>query len=358
MKDKQDAVRGSLIGGAAGDALGYTVEFVGEDYIFGTYGKQGITEYEWNARTNEAIISDDTQMTLFTAVGMLCAKNIGESAACIEQSYFDWLATQYYTYEEGKNLQVCNAWLRNIPALYSPRAPGNTCLAALKYRLTNGKKVQSYIADVINNSKGCGGVMRVAPIGLYYHDASCEEVAVLAAEAAAITHNHPLGYLPAAALAHIIHQILYRPSASLKEMTQKAMEALPVCFPQEPCVEVMNALMQKAIVLAENSDTDLNNIHQLGQGWVGEEALAIALYACLRYEHDFSKALIVSVNHKGDSDSTGAIAGNIIGALVGYEAIEEKWKQHLELKDVILEIADDIVRYDDDKTLDRSPKYS
>ena len=77
-----------------------------------------------------------------------------------------------------------------------------------------------------------------------------------------------------------------------------------------------------------------------GEGWVAEEALVIAIYCCLRYPDDFSKCLIVSVNHKGDSDSTGAIAGNIIGAYLGYDEIEEKWKEDLELSDVILGVAD------------------
>ena len=57
---------------------------------------------------------------------------------------------------------------------------------------------------------------------------------------------------------------------------------------------------------------------------------------------DHSAGIIASVNHKGDSDSTGAVTGNILGALLGYEAIEEKWKKDLELSDVILEMADDL----------------
>ena len=92
----------------------------------------------------------------------------------------------------------------------------------------------------------------------------------------------------------------------------------------------------------ENDAGDLENIHALGEGWVAEETMAIAIYCALKYQHDFSKAIIVSVNHKGDSDSTGAVTGNILGALVGYEAIEDKWKKNLELHDVILEMADDL----------------
>ncbi|MBR5057195.1 MAG: ADP-ribosylglycohydrolase family protein, partial [Clostridiales bacterium] len=62
----------------------------------------------------------------------------------------------------------------------------------------------------------------------------------------------------------------------------------------------------------------------------------------LRHSDDFSSAIIAAVNHSGDSDSTGSITGNIVGALLGYDAIDEKWKKDLELKDTILEIADDL----------------
>ena len=66
------------------------------------------------------------------------------------------------------------------------------------------------------------------------------------------------------------------------------------------------------------------------------------MYCALRYQNNFSGGIITAVNHRGDSDTTGAVAGNILGALAGYEAIDEKWKRDLELKEVILEIADDL----------------
>ena len=88
--------------------------------------------------------------------------------------------------------------------------------------------------------------------------------------------------------------------------------------------------------------SDLDAIHQLGEGWVAEETLAIAVFCALRYDNNFVKAIKCSVNHNGDSDSTGAVTGNILGAYIGYEAIPQKYKENLELLNVILTIADDL----------------
>ena len=100
--------------------------------------------------------------------------------------------------------------------------------------------------------------------------------------------------------------------------------------------------MNLAVILSENSDDDLSNIHRLGEGWIAEETLAIALYCSLKYQDNFSRAITVSVNHKGDSDSTGAVTGNIIGALLGYDEIEPDWIEDLELVDVIERMADEL----------------
>ena len=97
-------------------------------------------------------------------------------------------------------------------------------------------------------------------------------------------------------------------------------------------------------MLASNTRPDLENIESIGGGWTGEEALAIALYCAVRHFDNFEQALIAAVNHAGDSDSTGAITGNILGAAVGYDAIPQKFKDDLELHDVILHMADDIYR--------------
>ncbi|MGN1223887.1 MAG: ADP-ribosylglycohydrolase family protein, partial [Ruminococcus sp.] len=69
---------------------------------------------------------------------------------------------------------------------------------------------------------------------------------------------------------------------------------------------------------------------------------AIAVYCALKYENDFDKALRTAMNHNGDSDSTGAVCGNILGAYLGYNAIPQKYKENLEIHDVIIKMADDL----------------
>jgi ADP-ribosyl-[dinitrogen reductase] hydrolase len=77
-------------------------------------------------------------------------------------------------------------------------------------------------------------------------------------------------------------------------------------------------------------------------GDVGETALSIAVYSALATD-DLNAALLVSINHDGDSDSTGAVCGNIVGALYGEDAIEPTWLAQLELREVVEAMAADVL---------------
>ncbi len=353
-----DRIRGSLVGGAIGDALGYAVEFLQEDQIFRKYGSEGITEYD--LVNGKALISDDTQMTLFTANGILVGDTRlsmrgigGDPKAYVPNAYLDWLKTQEsdinsVNHHERYTEKGGYSWLLDVPELYVRRAPGNTCLSALEIRAKEGY-VNSFINSPINRSKGCGGIMRIAPLALKYRSGEnfygdIEQIDMEAAELSAITHSHSLGYMPSAVVSHIISRILCSyDEMSLKDMVLEARDSVSKLFAGDKNLPVLVDIINRAVRLSEEADADdLDNIHALGEGWVAEETLGIALYCALKYQNDFSKAMITAVNHKGDSDSTGAVTGNILGALVGYTAIDSKWKKNLELLDVILEVADDL----------------
>ncbi len=341
MKDI-DKYRGCLIGGAVGDALGYAVEFMEDSYIFQKYGERGITEY--SLVNGVAPISDDTQMTLFTANGLLLGTTqgitrgiMGTYPSYIALCYKDWLKTQ--AAEEFGFDHPEYAWLNNIPEMNHSREPGRTCISYLMHDNLGST------SDPRNNSKGCGGVMRVAPIGLYFEGKRCtvDEIDMIGAEAAALTHGHELGYIPAAMLVHIIHLLAHNTDVSVLAAVLDAKKAVSHLFPHAEHLCEMLELADKAIRLAAEDEVDeLNAIRELGEGWVAEETLAIAIYCALKYEHNFEKAIIASVNHSGDSDSTGAVTGNILGAHLGMRAIPEKFLTNLELRDTIIEIADDL----------------
>ncbi|MBQ9931549.1 MAG: ADP-ribosylglycohydrolase family protein [Firmicutes bacterium] len=354
MKSKQDKFRGSMIGGAAGDALGYAVEFMTLDAIRGKYGEKGITNYELDPKTGKALISDDTQMTLFTANGVLLADTfflmhgVGSNPVnWIQKAYYDWLTIQMEDYELGHNMPRYSygggySWLLDVPELYSRRAPGGTCISAIREILLNDR-CDDPLENPINDSKGCGGIMRVAPFGMFYPVDMDVKFIRDAGAVAAITHGHPLGYMPAAVLAYIVSKLIWSEAETpLKSVVLEAKNAVCETFSGTACVDDLRAIIDRAVELSENGDSDEINIRRLGEGWVAEETLAIAIYCSLRYEHDFSGGIIAAVNHDGDSDSTGAVTGNILGAICGYEGMDPKWKENLELHDVILEMADDL----------------
>ena len=358
-KKQLDKIRGSLIGGAVGDALGYPIEFINSyEGIKKRYGDNGITRpdtTQWwlldEENSGKAWISDDTQMTLFTACGLLNAKAQGKALKyAICEAYLEWYNTQI-----GKRSgRRKDCWIGELPELNNRRAPGNTCITALQ-SILRGK-------DPYNNSKGCGGIMRTAPVALYgavWRDtpegaplegriSNIKDVDMLAADAAEITHQHPLGWLSSALEAHVIYRILQKDSPTVddfKAYLSEGYDTLLSLYPNEGAsISQLRALTDKALGLVDSPASDVDNIEAIGEGWVAEETLAIAVYCAVKYFDNFEKAIIASVNHKGDSDSTGAVTGNILGAVVGYDAIPEFFKTNLELHDVILHVADDLWR--------------
>ena len=185
--------------------------------------------------------------------------------------------------------------------------------------------------------------MRVAPIGLYFTGKGLtpEEIDIIGAKTAALTHGHELGYIPAAMLAHIIWRIT-ESGTTILDAVKDAMGMMPVIFPEAKHMDDLLALIRKAVALSKEDRNNLDAIRQLGEGWVAEETLAIGVYCALKYSDDFQKGIVAAVNHDGDSDSTGAVAGNILGAFLGFDAIPQKYLDRLELKNVILEIAEDL----------------
>ncbi|MBO5002000.1 MAG: ADP-ribosylglycohydrolase family protein, partial [Prevotella sp.] len=358
-----DSIRGCLMAGAAGDALGYEVEFVRRRAILSRFGEQGITTFALDGN-GKALISDDTQMTLFTANGMLMGLTRGYMRGIggrpekyVDGAYLDW----YYTQTGRKKEILINdfhyTWLRDLPEMAHRRAPGNTCLQACE-SMFRGK-------PVLNNSKGCGGIMRVAPMALL--DAgyasrsencySIEELAEAGGEIAECTHKHPLGFLPASLLTVLLYKVVpMTPEQVCEEIDGIVADTVNILDhiykgKYEYDKRYLKELTNKAVLLAHSNLSDADAIRLLGEGWVAEEAWVIALFCAIRHIDSVEDAIIASVNHDGDSDSTGSICGNIMGAIYGYEHIKNRnifcpkgkqLEETLELSDIILALADDL----------------
>lgn len=309
-------ILGCIIGGAIGDGFGYEIEFSDLAAIRAHFGAGGIREPQFHEE--RLIVSDDTQMTLFTAEGlsrgMKAASTIEVIVAEIRAAYLDWLLTQGLSWQDWRP----KGRLSKFPVLRHRRAPGNTCLSALRAG-GNGS-----IANPVNHSKGCGGAMRTAPIGLItaWSVETCFDVG---ARASAITHGHPSGYWSGGAMAAIVRGL--SGGASLED----AAETAAVISAASSRGEETAAAIRKALDLARgNRRAHEDAIRELGAGWVGEEALAIGLYAAL-VGGSFAETLAIAANHSGDSDSTASIAGQIYGTQRGVEEMPNDWVRRLDV---------------------------
>ncbi len=310
MPGRKSRMIGCLLGGAIGDAMGYPVEFMRFSDITRYFGKAGVRDL-----SASTLISDDTQMTLFTAEGLLNAsQNKRSLVKSVYQSYLRWYYTQCGVKMPGVGYE---GGLLNEAEIFATRAPGTTCLSSL----SSGR--MGTISDPINHSRGCGGVMRVAPCAVFPHafDLGCR--------IAAITHGHLGGYISAGALSQLLQKLYY--GQSLLDAVNDLIEEIDWI---EDAESTRDAL-QHAVDLAAEGRPCAPTVRELGEGWVGEEALAIAVYSALSFPTDYAQAVRLAVNHDGDSDSTGAICGNIMGMLLGAGDIPVEWRDSVELCQVI-----------------------
>jgi ADP-ribosylglycohydrolase len=364
MKMMMERIHGCLLGGAVGDALGAPAEFLSMDEIRRRYGPEGITGYVefWSS---QGAFTDDTQMTLFTAEGLIAAGAPGrgvrsamEAGASVHRSYLRWLLTQGQEPVWGRARTTeaslkAEGWLIKEKGLWARRGPGMTCLGALR----SGRSGST--ADPINVSKGCGGVMRVAPVGLWCRNP--EEAFRTGCEVAAVTHGNAGGYLPAGFLASIIADL--KRGEGLEESIQRAIALLKTWDGHGECLGAVEQAVRAAAAGSGKPNEGSSAAHASeepravriskeveklcgksggpapGGGWTGEEALSIALYCSLSFSDDFRRGVLAAVNHDGDSDSTGAITGNILGAKLGKDAIPREWITGLDQAAVVERMA-------------------
>lgn len=305
--DITDRIWGGFLGGVIGDALGEPVEFLSKEERLQRWGPTGVQGFVYPDGMGR--FTDDTQMTLFTAEALILHAKTGESLLiALHKAYLRWLATQKLPSRIPPDTYCNEGFLLDQPVLYRRMGPGRTCLRALMAATDLGM-------PVVNDSKGCGGLMRVAPIGfwaaLHPDQWDIRRIFTVASQSAQLTHGHPCGYLTAGFFAVLIRQVtLGRP---LDDAVTETLQFLEKLGESGAPIRQFVLLAQE---LAAKSLPWERAVQELGAGWVAEEILAIAVYLGLTAP-DFRTGIIQAANHPGDADSVGAVAGQLLGAMRG-----------------------------------------
>lgn len=317
----------SLIGGAIGDSLGAEIEFLSLDMIRQQY-PGGITDLSPHECLRSAI-TDDTQMTLFMVEGIIRAYVRGtRKGICHPPSVVHHALLRWYRTQGGKpQVKTDDIGLIADRRLWARRAPGLTCLSALA-------ESQRFGALARNDSKGCGTIMRVAPVALMVPR---DQVRSMAIETSALTHGHPTGQLAAAAWAEMLADV-----AAGAKLEETAATTAEIYARLDGGDETARAIRK---ALDAPRDRAPETVESLGGGWTAEEALSIALYACLA-GRSFDDGLQIAVLHGGDSDSTGAIAGNMLGLIDPAAVLAHHGTPVVEGADITARLVRDYLRFE------------
>lgn len=321
-------LKNTLIAQALGDAFGYIIEFKNWEEIKRIYGPSGLL---YNPKGLTLIVSDDTQMSLFCLEGLINSQTIVEQNGQklenpideIFKSYLDWHKTQDGYYNND------TVGLLRFKELFYRRAPGNTCMVAL------GSKRKGTIKNRINDSKGCGGIMRTIPVSFFASSAS--EAFEWGAKQAALTHGHPDGYLSAGLYSALAYELIHGERNIIKAL-KKSENLLKQYENSHGMIETVNKTFWAINQIQGLKNNELTA--ELGEGWVGDHAFAVAVY-CATTATTFSEVLEVSANHSGDSDSTAMLAAGLWYLSTRDESFVDDIK-YLDLANCIIKIIDDL----------------
>lgn len=315
LTPRAERIRAMLMGGALGDAMGAEIEFWSLDRIRRRF-QRGIDRLLPHQGLTGAI-TDDTQMTLFAAEALARAPaQAVRPLEALHLAWLRWLTTQGERSPVALDPEAPGLW--HDPRLQARRAPGTTCLSALRATRTPGTAAR-------NDSKGCGGVMRLSPLAILEpFDPD------LATASSALTHGHPT-----ASAAAFAWSALLRAAFEGQDLRDTAIRLVGKVEPG--CARALQAARTAP------RDGRPETVETLGGGWVAEEAVAIALYAALT-GRDLDHGLQIALTHSGDSDSTGAMAGSLLALIHPEQLHRHPLLPQVECADLIRGLARDLDR--------------
>lgn len=290
----KDRLLGYLFGSACGDALGRPVEHFSLEEIKARYGEKGILEIP-----PDSPWTDDTQVMLVLARALLRGAELEpeEFMSILSEEFVKWL---------------------DEPDL----GAGETCKGAA-FRLREGFHWRE---SGIKESKKCGSLMRSGILGFIYRN-DPEKLLEIASLSGKISHCHPTANAACIAGAYAVKLALdgVRPEEMFSPLL-KVTAGISAEFTEA---------FEEAYELAQGDLGDEEALRKIGQGWDAEETFALSCFCMLRYPDDYKKTVRAAVNITGDSDSVGAVAGGIMGARLGLEALPENWIKALRGKETL-----------------------
>lgn len=299
--DLESKLRGYLFGTACADAIGRPVEHLTLEKIKEKYGEQGILEVP-----PDSPWTDDTQLMLVIARGSFRGAELELS------DLMDRIAEELILWLEEPDLG----------------AGATTKGAALS--LKDGIPW----SESGLNSKTCGSLMRVGILGFIFSN-DPEKLIEAASLSGRITHNHPTADAASIAGAYAVKLAL--DGVDPEDMF------LPLLEVTEGISDEFTEALKSSYELAHSNLSDEDALRKLGQGWYADETFALAYFCILRYPDNYKKAVQAAVNITGDSDSVGSVAGGILGARLGIEAVPVSWVEALKGKEIIEEMVETLI---------------
>lgn len=290
---------GALLGTGIGDALGAPFE-----------GRRQVNPEEVEAvaeKLEMLTYTDDTHMMIGIAESLINSKGFnGKDMA--------------YTFSNNYYLEPFRGYGPGPPRIFRAIRAGAAWDTAARQLYPGG-------------SFGNGSAMRVAPIGVFYHD-DMKMLTEVAHKSSEITHAHKLGKDGAALQAYAIAlatnldpQVTLGRSEFLARLRDYADEAV-----YEEKLDRMKGLLAQP----DRARAAL----ELGNGIEAFNSVPAAIYSFLVHPDFFTQAVVDAVSLGGDTDTIGAMTGAISGAYLGAEAIPSIWRDKLENRLYLTELAE------------------
>ena len=348
MISKRSAYRGCLLGLAVGDAMGYTVDSKTWAEIREDYGPNGLLGYD--LVNGYAEVSSHTQIAAFTANGLLLGLTRGQVYGKMAPLVmYAGLAQQEWAIGQRRYDQPTrnHCWVFQIPELRRRHCTDTRMVETLN-RGMNGVRGKLGTMDTpINHRDTPASISSAVAVGLFADPNRMKQFEIdrLGAECVALTHGDPLAFLPGVVVAHLVCRCLRDHTIPLRTLVEEAIKALDDQFGRQyrQTGQVIAAVKQ-ALKYVDNYDIFPVDAMEKLKCDTGADILAGAIYASLIYERDFDSAMIVAANHSGRSAAVAAVAGAILGARCGEEALPDFYMEGLEIATTLMELADDLIQ--------------